>query len=236
MRRSAARKWSKDGGKKKEEKRDKKKAPYAVWVVVVFFFVFFFRRYQRRRLLVLRTVLVLYIPNMKCKRPQIRIPRVDGRARRVRTHRAATTLPRHRTPLRCRWQAQNIRTSFKAPSSTSTSSNDTTPMDEEELFDVVVIGAGIGGLSAAALLAKYGLDVCCVESHEHAGGAAHEWKRQGFTFESGPSLYTGLSQFPTTNPLGQVLRPTSYGVFDTTRGKSTFQRRRLSRKLETISL
>ena len=118
---------------------------------------------------------------------------------------AATTLPRHRTPLRCRWQAQNIRTSFKAPSSTSTSSNDTTPMDEEELFDVVVIGSGIGGLSAAALLAKYGLDVCCVESHEHAGGAAHEWKRQGFTFESGPSLYTGLSQFPTTNPLGQVL-------------------------------
>ena len=76
---------------------------------------------------------------------------------------------------------------------------------DEELFDVVVIGSGIGGLSAAALLAKYGLDVCCVESHEHAGGAAHEWKRQGFTFESGPSLYTGLSQFPTTNPLGQVL-------------------------------
>ena len=117
---------------------------------------------------------------------------------------ATTTLPRHRTPLRCRWQAQNIRTSFKAPSSTSTSSNDTTPMDEE-LFDVVVIGSGIGGLSTAALLAKYGLDVCCVESHEHAGGAAHEWIRQGFTFESGPSLYTGLSQFPTTNPLGQVL-------------------------------
>jgi len=115
---------------------------------------------------------------------------------------AATTLPWHRTPLRCRWQAQNIRT-FKAQSS-STSSNDTTPMDEE-LFDVVVIGSGIGGLSAAALLAKYGLDVCCVESHEHAGGAAHEWKRQGFTFESGPSLYTGLSQFPTSNPLGQVL-------------------------------
>ena len=106
---------------------------------------------------------------------------------------------------------------------------------DEELFDVVVIGSGIGGLSAAALLAKYGLDVCCVESHEHAGGAAHEWKRQGFTFESGPSLYTGLSQFPTSNPLGQV-STSHYGVFDTTRGKSTFQRRRLSRKLETISL
>ena len=61
---------------------------------------------------------------------------------------------------------------------------------EEETFDVVIIGSGIGGLSAAALLAKYDLKVCCVESHEHAGGAAHEWKRDGFTFESGPSLYT----------------------------------------------
>jgi len=76
---------------------------------------------------------------------------------------------------------------------------------EEETFDVVIIGSGIGGLSAAALLAKYDLKVCCVESHEHAGGAAHEWKRDGFTFESGPSLYTGLSQFPTSNPLGQIL-------------------------------
>ena len=76
---------------------------------------------------------------------------------------------------------------------------------EEETFDVVIIGSGIGGLSAAALLAKYDLKVCCVESHEHAGGAAHEWKRDGFTFESGPSLYTGLSQFRTSNPLGQIL-------------------------------
>ena len=76
---------------------------------------------------------------------------------------------------------------------------------EEETFDVVIIGSGIGGLSAAALLTKYDLKVCCVESHEHAGGAAHEWKRDGFTFESGPSLYTGLSQFPTSNPLGQIL-------------------------------
>ena len=50
---------------------------------------------------------------------------------------------------------------------------------EEETFDVVIIGSGIGGLSAAALLAKYDLKVCCVESHEHAGGAAHEWKRNG---------------------------------------------------------
>ena len=39
--------------------------------------------------------------------------------------------------------------------------------------DVVVIGAGIGGLSCAALLAKYGLQVTVLESHTILGGAAH---------------------------------------------------------------
>ena len=71
--------------------------------------------------------------------------------------------------------------------------------------DVVVIGAGIGGLCAGALCAKYGKRVTVVESHDVAGGAAHSWKRDGYTFESGPSLYSGMSQWPTTNPCGQVL-------------------------------
>jgi heterodisulfide reductase subunit A-like polyferredoxin len=39
--------------------------------------------------------------------------------------------------------------------------------------DVVVIGSGIGGLSCAALLAKYGLEVTVLESHAVIGGAAH---------------------------------------------------------------
>jgi 2-polyprenyl-6-methoxyphenol hydroxylase-like FAD-dependent oxidoreductase len=39
--------------------------------------------------------------------------------------------------------------------------------------DVVVIGSGIGGLSCAALLAKYGLEVTVLESHTVIGGAAH---------------------------------------------------------------
>jgi len=39
--------------------------------------------------------------------------------------------------------------------------------------DVVVIGAGLGGLSAGALLAKYGYKVTVCESHYHPGGCAH---------------------------------------------------------------
>ena len=65
--------------------------------------------------------------------------------------------------------------------------------DKSHDTEVVVIGAGIGGLCAGALLAKYGKKVTVVESHDVAGGAAHSWHRDGFTFESGPSLYSGLS-------------------------------------------
>jgi phytoene dehydrogenase-like protein len=71
--------------------------------------------------------------------------------------------------------------------------------------DVVVIGSGIGGLSCGALLARYGLDVIVCESHTLPGGAAHGFERDGFIFDSGPSLYSGLSDRPSPNPLRQVL-------------------------------
>ncbi len=71
--------------------------------------------------------------------------------------------------------------------------------------DVVVIGSGIGGLSCAALLARYGFDVTVCESHSIAGGAAHAFERNKFKFDSGPSLYSGLSYSPSSNPLRQVL-------------------------------
>ena len=70
--------------------------------------------------------------------------------------------------------------------------------------DVVVIGAGIGGLCCAALLAKYGYKVVVCESHDIAGGAGHAFERQGFQFDSGPSFHAGLSIKPSINPLKQV--------------------------------
>jgi phytoene dehydrogenase-like protein len=71
--------------------------------------------------------------------------------------------------------------------------------------DVIVIGSGIGGLSCAALLARYGFEVTVCESHSIPGGAAHAFERNGFKFDSGPSLYSGLSYSPSANPLRQVL-------------------------------
>ena len=73
--------------------------------------------------------------------------------------------------------------------------------------DVVVIGAGIGGLSCAALLARYGLSVAVVEAHYVAGGAAHGFVRDDFHFDAGPSYFLGLSSPPgeSINGVRQVL-------------------------------
>ena len=70
--------------------------------------------------------------------------------------------------------------------------------------DYVVIGAGIGGLSAAALLTYYGYEVLVLESHYLPGGCAHTFERDGFFFDAGPSLWNGMNTKPY-NPLRQVL-------------------------------
>jgi hypothetical protein len=75
--------------------------------------------------------------------------------------------------------------------------------------DVVVIGSGLGGLCAGALLAKYGYKVTICEAHYLPGGCAHGFdikskKGEIFKFDAGPSLWAGMSQ-PSTNPLRQVM-------------------------------
>ncbi|NMO90201.1 NAD(P)/FAD-dependent oxidoreductase [Actinomycetospora sp. TBRC 11914] len=55
---------------------------------------------------------------------------------------------------------------------------------------VVVIGAGLGGLAAAARLAAAGHDVEVHEAAEQAGGKLGVLERDGFTFDTGPSLLT----------------------------------------------
>jgi phytoene dehydrogenase-like protein len=79
------------------------------------------------------------------------------------------------------------------------------PLSETPSIDILVIGSGIGGLVAAALLARYGQRVLVCESHSIPGGAAHAFQRDGFEFDSGPSFYCGLADPNSLNPLQQVL-------------------------------
>jgi phytoene desaturase len=55
---------------------------------------------------------------------------------------------------------------------------------------VVVIGAGVGGLSAAIRLAEAGHEVVVHERSAVAGGKLGGYERDGFTFDTGPSLLT----------------------------------------------
>ncbi len=54
---------------------------------------------------------------------------------------------------------------------------------------ILIIGAGLSGLSAAALLARRGFDVTVLEKNEHPGGAAGLFQQDGFRFDMGPSWY-----------------------------------------------
>jgi len=58
-------------------------------------------------------------------------------------------------------------------------------------YEVVVIGAGIGGLTAAAVLAKRGLNVCLLERQSYAGGCAALVEHAGYQFEPTHGLYCG---------------------------------------------
>lgn len=53
----------------------------------------------------------------------------------------------------------------------------------------VVIGAGVSGLAAAALLAREGYQVEVLEKNGDVGGRAALWEHDGFTFDTGPSWY-----------------------------------------------
>lgn len=59
---------------------------------------------------------------------------------------------------------------------------------------IVIIGAGLTGLSTAHNLKKKGHDVVIVEKESRIGGQIRTYQEDGFVFESGPN--TGVVSFP----------------------------------------
>ena len=57
-------------------------------------------------------------------------------------------------------------------------------------MEIVVIGAGIGGMSCAAVLAHNGFDVKILEQNSSYGGKAGQITKNGYIFDKGPSLLT----------------------------------------------
>ncbi|MGH1336935.1 MAG: phytoene desaturase family protein [Aureispira sp.] len=51
-------------------------------------------------------------------------------------------------------------------------------------YDVIIIGAGIAGMTAAALLSRSGLSVAVLEKEPHAGGYLAGFRRKDFRFDS----------------------------------------------------
>ena len=66
--------------------------------------------------------------------------------------------------------------------------SDRTPKSKSR---VTVIGAGIGGLTAAALLARRGYKVLVLDQAIVPGGCASTFKRKGFTFDVGATQVAG---------------------------------------------
>jgi len=66
--------------------------------------------------------------------------------------------------------------------------------------DVIVIGAGISGLTCAALLAKSGLKVQLLEQHYQPGGSCGAFRRNGVTFDQGTAMLYGFGSDGSNNP------------------------------------
>ena len=75
----------------------------------------------------------------------------------------------------------------------------------KQVTHVVVIGAGGGGLAAAAQLARAGLDVTILEAHIYAGGSAGTFYHQGYRFDAGATLAGGFASSAPLDWIGEQL-------------------------------
>ena len=54
----------------------------------------------------------------------------------------------------------------------------------------IVMGSGFGGLASAVRLLNKGYDVTVIEARDQLGGRASVFKKDGYTFDAGPTVIT----------------------------------------------
>ncbi len=72
-----------------------------------------------------------------------------------------------------------------------------------EKYDVVIIGAGLGGLQCAYILAKHGMKVCVLEQNRLIGGCIQTFVRKNTKFDTGFHYIGGLDE---GQPLNRIFK------------------------------
>ena len=83
--------------------------------------------------------------------------------------------------------------------------NNSVELKNDQHYDVIIIGGGLGGLTAGAKLAKEGKKVLLIEQHYVVGGCATIFKRKGFTFEVGLHEMDGMDRTDLKSKIFQEL-------------------------------
>src|SRR3954469_13542954 len=75
-------------------------------------------------------------------------------------------------------------------------------MRADPVYDLVVVGGGMGGLATAALAQRQGLKTALLEAHTKLGGCAGYFSRGAYTFDAGATALMGLG---AGEPIGDFL-------------------------------